>query len=424
MKCEKLFFPGLSLLWVLVLAAACQEQPVPGIPPVPSGGDANKVSFRASIERRSSETKTLQAGTSVRWSAGDQVRVFNADHPSGIVFTLQSGEGKSEGTFAGDAVSGEGPFFFVYPASLGGTLSGESVTGIEVPEIQNYAVNNYGAGASVAVGRASALTGNPLISFQNADGLLVLSVKGTKKISKIHVYALGAESLCGAASLSIPANGAPSLAFTAASRDGAGQRLTLDGGRRGIQLSQSGTTFCLTVPAGAFSQGLYLEVLDTEQHVMPQSYPSHKPLDRNAIRELAPLSYAPQYKAAFLLPELVKSPAAVEAGGFTGILAADSPFAACCPYIRGMGQYAFSFSDGTRNLRIQDWSRGFSLNLGIPAGEPLVPGTSTAKAVDITTQGNTGDITPGSATMQVLKKVGDRVWLVDGSKGYIMFLED
>jgi len=73
MKCEKLFFPGLSLLWVLVLAAACQEQPVPGIPPVPSGGDANKVSFRASIERRSSETKTLQAGTSVRWSSGDQV---------------------------------------------------------------------------------------------------------------------------------------------------------------------------------------------------------------------------------------------------------------------------------------------------------------------------------------------------------------
>ena len=277
----------------------------------------------------------------------------------------------------------------------------------------------------MAVGRASALSSRQTIALQNMDALLLLPVKGGNTVSEIHAYTNGTESLCGAASLSIPAGSAPALTFLHTGRqDGAGQRLTLDCGRRGVQLSNSYTTFYLSVPAGSFAQGLYLEVLDTERNAMPGYRASQTAVDRNVIRELEPLTYAAQYKAAFLLPEMVPSPAPVEAGGFTGVLPADESLVACCPYIRGAGQFAFSVANGSRNLRIQDWSQGFSLSLGIPAKEPLVPGKSTTKAVSITPQGNTGGITSGSAPMQVVKKVGNRVWLADGSKGYIMLLED
>lgn len=411
----------LAFWGMLLLALACQEQPVPDKPVDPSSnGDKNQLSFRATIEERSAASRL--AGASITWRAGDQIRVFNKDHVSGVVFTLRSGDGQKEGSFVGEKLSDEGPFFFVYPASMGGTLSGEKIDAIQVPETQYYV--SAGLSAGLAVGRASSLSGSQAIALQNLDALLQLSVKGGKKVSKIHVYTNGTESLCGAASLSIPADGAPSLAFDAGSRNGAGQHITLDCRRRGVQLSNTGTKFYLSVPAGSFMQGLYLEVLDTEQHAMTAYRPSQISVERNAIRDMAPLSYAAQCKAAFLLPELLPYPASVEAGGFTGVLPTDDALDPCCPYIRGAGQYAFSVADGALNLRVQDWSQGFSLNLGIPDGEPLVPGASTSKAVSVTTQGNTGGIASGSARMQVLKKVGNRVWLTDGSKGFIMFFED
>ena len=413
----------LAFWGMLLLALACQEQPFPDKPLDPSSKvDPNQFSFRATVEERSSANRS--AGASVMWRAGDQIRVFNSEHASGVVFTLQSGDGQREGSFVGEKLSGEGPFFFVYPASMGGTLSGEKVTAVHVPETQQYIPKNNGLGAGMAVGRVSTLSDLQAITIQNVDALLQLSVKGGKKISKIHVYSNGTESLCGAASLSIPADGAPSLAFDAGSRNGAGQRITVDCGRRGVQLSNTGTKFYLSVPAGSFMQGFYLEVLDTEQHAMTAYRPSQISVERNAIREMAPLTYAAQYKAAFLLPELLPYPTPVEAGGFTGVLPTDEALDPCCPYVRGAGQYAFSVADDAWNLRIQDWSKGFSLNLGIPAGEPLVPGTSTTNAVRVTPLGNTGGIASGSAPMQVLKKIGNRVWLSDGSNGYILFLED
>ena len=419
----------LALFGMLLLALACQEPLNPDKPNDPSSSSGtNPFGFSATIEQRLSETKASpgdrSAGASVKWRTGDQIRVFNSDHVSGVVFTLQSGDGQSEGSFVGEKMTGEGPFFFVYPASIGGTLSGEKVDAVHIPETQHYVLNSSGQGAGLAVGRASTLSGRQSIVLQNLDALLQLPVKGGKTISKIYVYTNGTESLWGGASLSIPADGAPSLAFDASPQDGAGRRLTLDAGRRGIPLSNSGTKFYLSVPAGAFTEGIYWEVLDTEQNAMTAYQPSQTAVDRNVICALEPVNYAAQYKAAFLLPELVRYPAHVEAGAFTGVRAADGSFVPCCPYVRGAGQYAFSYADATRYIRIQDWSRGFSLSLGIPAGEALVPGTSTKQAVSVNPQGSTGGIASGSAPMQVVKKVGDRVWLSDGSNGYIMILED
>ena len=116
---------------------------------------------------------------------------------------------------------------------------------------------------------------------------------------------------------------------------------------------------------------------------------------------------------------MVTFPESVEAGGFTGVRAADMPFKPCCPYICAEGQYSCSTTDGIRNMRIQDWQRGFALNLAVDAGASLVPGATND--VVVTAYGNTGGITSGQATMQVLKKDGSRVWLFDGANGYIVF---
>ena len=404
------------------LVLSCVIQPVP-IDPDPYSGE-DQFRFMASIEQRSFESGSSLDGMVVTWSSGDRIRVFNSQNPSGVVFTLRFGVGETEGTFGGPEISGEGPFFIVYPASIGGALSEENVTAVNIPDTKQYDVKSSGLGVSLAAGRGLSLSESQPVMLRHLDALLRLPVKGAKKVSKIHLYTNGNEMLCGTASISIPTEGVPSLAFDTSLRDGNSRRLTVNCNRSGTQLSIGGTNFYFSVPPGSFSQGYYLEVLDTEHNAMPGYGAAPASVKRNSVGELASVLYTAKYKAAFLLPELISNKDAVEAGGFTGVQASDVQLTPVCPYVRGLGQYAFSTTDDTQNMRVQDWTRGFSLNIGVPLGEALVPGEFTEKAVSVTPYGNTGAIAPESASMLVLKNVGNRIWLADGTNGYIVYQGD
>ncbi|MBQ9474447.1 MAG: hypothetical protein IJU81_08585 [Bacteroidales bacterium] len=75
--------------------------------------------FKASAEQTSETSKISLSGLSLRWSAGDQISVYDAASNNGV-YALSSGEGTANGEFAhssGSSVSAA-PFSAVYPASI------------------------------------------------------------------------------------------------------------------------------------------------------------------------------------------------------------------------------------------------------------------------------------------------------------------
>ena len=75
--------------------------------------------FKASAEQTSETSKISLSGLQLRWSAGDQISVYDAASNNGI-YALSSGEGTNSGEFAhssGNSVSAA-PFSAVYPAAI------------------------------------------------------------------------------------------------------------------------------------------------------------------------------------------------------------------------------------------------------------------------------------------------------------------
>ena len=75
--------------------------------------------FKASAEQTSETSKISLSGLSLRWSAGDQISVYDAAANNGV-YALSSGEGTNSGEFAhssGSSVS-DAPFSAVYPAAI------------------------------------------------------------------------------------------------------------------------------------------------------------------------------------------------------------------------------------------------------------------------------------------------------------------
>ena len=399
-----------TLLWMLVLAISCQDPLAPNpYPEEQTSSNNGKMTIKASIEQRSSDSKTVINGSNVYWSDGDQIRVYNSDNPEGVVFTRKSGEGTTA-VFEGDIISGPGPFYFVYPADAAGRLSGNSVA-FNVPSTQTYVPNSFALGSCIAAGYSTELKN---VNLKNVGGVLKFSLSGDVTITKINVYTRSSELLCGAASINIPSSSDPTIDFDSEQDASYLRCVTLDCGT-GVSIS-GGKDFYFSLPANAFAtSGFYLEMVDSNGNAMlkySSSGAGANTILRSYIRSMSVLTYAPQYRASFLLP-------AVEAGGFSEVENGGSG-SLCCSYVQGSGQYAYTIGTDTQTFRIQDWSSGFALTLNMP--KVMMPGTKAN--VTVTASGNTGGIVSGPAEMRVLKKMGHRVWLANGSTGYIMFVED
>lgn len=359
----------------------------------------------------------------VLWSNDDKIRVFDAEHPSGVVFELTDGIGKVTGTFSGPALTGTGPFYAVYPASAATALATDGSISLTVPDTQVYGTvwDYVGVGSNISAGYTTDLTAG--FTFKNLFGLLSLNVTNANSVSRVVLYTKGAtDVLNGAFKLTGLQSETPAVVPDDDQLTELHQKLTLEcgAGVDGIRALN------LVVPAGTLDAGMTIELYDTGGKAMVMNAGAHSPtsdnphfINRSHVRPMAEFAYSPQYKAGFL------SPSTVEAGAFTGVKAADdASLSAVCPYVRGSGQYAYSATSDGRSVRIQDWTNGFALRLDLPA--TLTPGKKID--VGITALGNTGSIASSTnpVNMRVLKKSGNRIWLADvsGSNGYIMFVED
>ena len=105
-KLHKLFF--LAAVAMAVLSASCSKE-TKGVP-----------AFRATSEQAAEQNgKVSLSGLSLRWSAGDEISVYDNAANAGV-YRLSSGAGTGGGEFAyssGSSVS-EAPYSAVYPASI------------------------------------------------------------------------------------------------------------------------------------------------------------------------------------------------------------------------------------------------------------------------------------------------------------------
>lgn len=413
---KKLMYFGLAALMLGLLSTACTDPIDSAITEEGKSADGNTIVFRASLEQLVPETKTaLGAGNTVVWSAGDQIRVFNDENPLGAVFSLKNGAGNTDGEFEG-TISGSEPYYAFYPASLVPSFSTSPLSmSAELLPFQYYAADSFGGGANVSWAVADDVNH---LQFHNALGAVKFTLKGDAKIQIINLYTRGNEVLSGTLTVT-GLDGSPSVNLTGdLKEENQFAQITCSG--EGVQLNPTGVDFYLTVPAGTLADGFFVEFLDKAGGAMIKGAKggSVNIVERSVITEMPVITYAPQYKKAFL-----EDPDDFSA--YSGVNAAGSGVKECT-YTEGKSQYAYLNTNGdpgSRYVRFQDWTKGYSLAFQIPVKDLTLGAKPT---VTVKAQGATGGIASTSGQMKVIKKTAGRAWLYDDAttNGYVIKLED
>ena len=360
------------------------------------------ITIEASLEQPVPTKTSLNSARQVLWSAGDKIRVYNASHPDGVVFTLEAASaGTVMGQFTGEALSGSGPFYAVYPAEAGGKLSEGSIA-VTLPARQTYVEGSFGSGAAVSVARGESQSG---LLFKNVLGGVSFSLTGEKAISGVRLQTKGAEALSGAGSVSMSGD-IPVLAMDARTSDD-GSYLYLDGP------ATASASFCLMLPPGALEQGFLVEFLDAEGNVMFRSAKAEvNTVTRSSIVAMPASAYEPAYKAGFFTSDRF---------GYFPSIGADAALDVTKAYVPGACQYAYKDASDSRYVRVQSLPLGFYTEITTPRTMDL--GARCEVTVSVLVEDT---MTTETKEYTVLQKTGDRVWLVNEADktGIIQLMED
>lgn len=204
------------------------------------------------------ETKTSLSGLETDgkyhalWTAGDMIAVYVDGSISASDFSLVSGAGTDNGTFAG-ATAGSS-FVGFYPSSM---ITSEgwrnNMLTVELPQEQIYVPGTFAQGTypMIAVGAANNL------SFKNLCAILKVSLTGEEQVSSIEFKPADASKVVsGKATVQTNyGSGSPSLVMAA----GGANSVTLNCGT--VQLNTTTPTdFFLVIPAGTYTGGFSLNI--------------------------------------------------------------------------------------------------------------------------------------------------------------------
>lgn len=408
-------FRMLAIL-MLTLPVACVDEIVPASTErqEPAVASCDSMTIYATLEQGLTKT-TLGANLDVVWNEGDQIRVYNDRVPNGLVYTLEpSSAGSVKGAFSGTSLPGGGPYYAVYPASVAGSLSGESIS-IQFPSVQSGATGGSFAPASnISIGKASS---KDEIYFQNVCGLLSVTLQGTQSIRSIRVESSDEEECLSGQGVVTPSlTEGPSVSQWSGTNS-----LTLNL-KDGETLTPEGKTYYLVVPTGTLTAGFSVSVQDADGGVMVRHAAGNSVnmIVRSTIRPMPSLSFAPEVANAWLTYDAGADEGA--AGAFNEV-GPGSSYVSLLSWTEIAGQYAWYRPDGGPcSLRIQNWDAGYVLAITLESPEMSVGRTYLAT---IETLGNAEDvISAGTRNLKVVKKENARIWLTDGNKGYIMKMEE
>ena len=238
-----------------VLAACNKENPEKKKEPI---------NYSGTLESMTVETKTsLQAGNSVVWNDGDEVKIFEGLSTGNRYRISSSALGKSSGALeiVGTAVEGNAAFdhaVAVYPYDS--DIKCDGVTGssvytlknVNIPATQTYVENSFGPSSNPMVSVAG-MSLSTSLNFKNVCGAVQINVKGDVTISSISLRGLGDEPLAGKAEISMSVGGEPTVSLLGSSS----KTVSMNLGSTGVALTHDQVrSFYLTIPPTSFADGI------------------------------------------------------------------------------------------------------------------------------------------------------------------------
>lgn len=386
---------GLAVLLLGLLSTACVDQVVPVDPTHEENAAENLCTITATLE--SNATKTALNGLNVQWVAGDQIKLFNLSNLNGEVYTLSAGAGTSVGTFTGNALSGGGPFYAIYPATADVTLSMSSLV-VTVPAVQEYQANSFGNGADMMWAKAQTIDE---LSFQHLGGVLKLTLKGSERIRKINLYTRGSDFLNGILTVNGLLSGTTTYTYAAAPGVNSGM-MTLDCGTEGVLLTSEGKDFFFVLPPETMASGFQMEVIDTDGKAMIKNAKASEAnkIARATIRPMPAVSYGASFNAGFLDVDVV-------AGAWSNVNAGTT-LKELATIEENDTEVQFAVVPGTqKTLRLQNWTEGWAISL-IPSTWSF--GLGDNLTVSIKAIGST-PLQVANIPVTVVKQTNGRSWL-------------
>ena len=209
--------------------------------------------FTATIEHQGGRTSLDPNNGQINWTAGDQIVIGN-DNGENAIFSLQSGEGTTEGGFGtSDEFNTVGPFIAAYPSDA--EIENDKVT-FNLPATQTIGeAGTFGNGANPMV----ACSDDKNLQFKNLCGGLGIRLKGVgAHVSAVRITSKNTEEkLWGAYEVSNCAANEPTL--TVASGNQGSNIITLN---CDVTLTTAAKTFFVMLPPGTLANGFTMEMLD------------------------------------------------------------------------------------------------------------------------------------------------------------------
>ncbi|MBR6002571.1 MAG: hypothetical protein IK045_06890 [Bacteroidales bacterium] len=250
MKKISIFF---AVLCAAVFATGCAKD---------AANAPGRTVLKASL---SSITKTAIEGVKVSWTAGDAIKVNGANS-----YPLE--EGGATATFEFRAAL-TAPYSAVYPTSI---YKDEST--VTLPLLINMDTFSLPLSGYLAEGDE--------ITFKAMTALIKLSITGesTTTIKDITLKGLGGEQLSGDFTINYETG-----ALTGASEAEANRAVKINVGKA---LSSTALVVYIPIPAGEYSSGYQIEILDTEGGLMRNNV-SARTLTAGQLRQMPEIAFEP-----------------------------------------------------------------------------------------------------------------------------------
>ena len=350
-------------------------------------------------------TKTALNGQQVVWSTGDQIKVFNASTPNGVTFTLKADSaGQGIGEFEGDPISGDGPFYAVYPASVAGSLTAGAVS-VNIPNAQDLTAGSFGNNANVAMAQAENLADG--LHFKNVLGAVCIQLSGEISATRIRIQTKGTEPLWGSGTVQMVED-VPSLSLNAGTVDN--QIVEATG-------SATGTAFYLMLPPDALASGFITQVAAGENAMLKEAPADESnKIARSGIIAMPAFAFENQVPSSFLDISAMAVPF-----GYWANFSYGQNFA----FDKTTSQFASNVGDTNRTFRMQDFSTGKMYSFVLPKVTELGLGGNYSIYLE-SVEGSSYLASSLIGKFHLVQKTSNAGWFVStgNQKGFIISLED
>lgn len=224
--------------------------------------DAEAPVFYATIENGGTPLTKVYADENLQvlWNRKDSISIFNMT-TGNQQFRFTGSDGANAGGF--NLVSGEASdtpidhIYALYPYRKSTTITQEGVISLTLPSSQKYKENSFGQDANTML---SVTDGNQLM-FRNVCGYLRFNFYGSGvNIKSITIRGNNDEPLAGAATVTMPLNGLPTVQMAPNATKAI--TLTCETPVAIGSSSNNPTAFYFVIPPTTFTKGISVTVLD------------------------------------------------------------------------------------------------------------------------------------------------------------------